>query len=234
MSSRREWGSDVWKCAWETRTKRNGRLDMSAEECDVCEVMWNTAGPQNNLQEGSRHMTRKHRGRVSGQKARLCWQQRFESTHNSRSSNPLGSVFFAPWLLVLKDGGPPSKSHADAPARSIDNHCWRSEYWGAAFWAVKTWWKLPPGSSAAFKSNPHLHISHRSRTSAVYLFNPGRGWGGGGRCAPRPQPILRDADELRVKEGPSSSCMLSKQHGFLNGSKLMFEQVKWISVNLQK
>ena len=59
MSSRRGWGSDVWRFAWETQTKRNGRLDISAEECDVCEVMWNTASPQNNLQEGSRHMTRK-------------------------------------------------------------------------------------------------------------------------------------------------------------------------------
>lgn len=154
MSSRREWGSDVWKRAWETRTKRNGRLDMSAEECDVCEVMWNTAGPQNNLQEGSRHMTRKHRGHVSGQKARLCWQQRFESIHNSRSSNPLGSVFSPPRLLVLKDGGPHRKSHADAPARSIDGHCWQSEYWGAVFWAVETWWKLSPRKRCGVQIKP--------------------------------------------------------------------------------
>lgn len=41
-------------------------------------------------------------GHVLGQKARLCWQQRFKSIHNSRSSNPLGTVF--PLLLVLKNG----------------------------------------------------------------------------------------------------------------------------------
>lgn len=114
-------------------------------------------------------------------------------------------AFFPPWLLVLKDGGPHRKSHADAPARSIDSHCWQSEYWGAVFWAVKTWWKLPPGSSAAFKSNPHLHISHRSRTSAVYRFNPGRGWGGGGEgkvCASaraHPQRCRRAAGEGRAE-----------------------------------
>lgn len=56
----------------------------------------------------------------------------------------------------------------------------------------------------------------------------------GGKVSSSARVILRDADEQRVKEGPSSSSMLNKQHGFLNGSKLMFEQVKLISVNLQK
>lgn len=57
-SAGREWASDVWKCVWETE-KGKGLHDISAEECDVFEVMWNTAGTLNNLQEGYHDMTRK-------------------------------------------------------------------------------------------------------------------------------------------------------------------------------
>lgn len=119
------WGRDRWG-------KRRGKKvhrDFSAEECDVVEVMWNSGGPLNNLQEGYHDMTWKWSGHVSERKACLCWQHPFQSIHNSHSSTS-----WEPYSLVacFKGLHPHRKRDADMTDQSIESHCWQGAYQGAA------------------------------------------------------------------------------------------------------
>lgn len=121
-----DWCLSVCVCVWgQTEEERKkGSCDNSAEECDVFEVMWNTAGPLNNLQEGYHDTTRKWLGHESGQKARLCWQHPSRSIHNSHSSTSWEPRSVAARLKELR---PHRKRRADVTDQSTESHCWQWE-----------------------------------------------------------------------------------------------------------
>lgn len=129
--------------------------EFGAEECYVLEVMWNTAGTLNNLQEGDRDTTRKYSGHDSGQKARLCWQHPFQSIHNSYSS-----VSWEPYSLAVQFKGlcPHRKRHVDVTDGSIESHCWHPSDQGAIFRRCEQRGKLPQ-EVLRWTNRNHISIS---------------------------------------------------------------------------
>lgn len=153
-------------CLWEKEVERKGVHDISAEECDVLEVMWNTAGTLNNLQKGYRGMTRKQSGHVSGQKACLCWQHPFQSIHNSHSSTS-----WEPYSLSAQFKGlrPHRKRHIDVTDQSIESHCWQLGHEEAILWGCELRGKLPPGSAVVINRN-HILMYLTDQTFSGLLF----------------------------------------------------------------
>lgn len=190
------------------------------------EVMWNTAGTLSNLQEGYRDTTRKWLGHESGPKGWSLLTAASPIYTQLSLLNVLGTG-----CSLLKNLRPHRKRETLLTwlTRSTESHCWQREV------------------CAERKTSPRKCCSRQIQTTswsmslvknpaAVFNFKtPDRQ-----KCPRWFSPQQPQIDDLgsqrrlrrgeaqplgRVYESQSSSGMLNKHRGFLNGCSLMFAQV---------